>query len=226
MGVGDWRFAPAVRDWRLGRFMKRGLHVILLLGLILPLLISCAGATEDEPVARTYYESLVLDTPETAVETFVDAFQRDDFETLYLIFAPNTQMRITNSLSLLQYQDFVKVNDYEGAYEIASDSVQFKMLDEWEHMTTGYRFDSMMLVAKQHSAFLIDLSGDVSILRTEEFGDGERSFSDVITTVSGIEGEVVFRMKQAPSGRWRVRQVIVPDGNEEQIPWSVPTDEE
>ena len=203
--------------------MKRwGIVLLLIVGL--SLLIGCAGK-EDEPVARTYYESLALDAPETAVKTFVDAFQRDDFETLYLIFHRNTQMRISQNINILSYQALVKADDHVEADKIVSESAQYKTLDEWEHITESYLFDSLMLAAKQHSAFLIDLSGDVSILRTEEIVDGERSFSDVITTVAGIDGEVVFRMEQAPSGRWRVRQVIVPSGNEEQIPWSVPTEE-
>ncbi len=65
--------------------MKKLLVFILLIGFVLPLLISCAGK-EDEPAPRTYYESLALDTPELAVETFVDAFQQDNFEALFLIF--------------------------------------------------------------------------------------------------------------------------------------------
>ncbi len=205
--------------------MKKSWTVVFLICFALLLLIGCAR-NEDETIPRTYYESLALDTPELAVETFVDAFQKDNFEALYLIFAPNTQRQITNSINLLQYQDFVKATDYEEANEIASDSVQSRPLNEWEHMTTGYRFDSLMLVARQHSAFLIDLSGHVSILRTVDFVDDDgKVFADVITDVEGIDGEVVFRMEQAPSGRWRVGQVILPGGDEDRVPWSVPAKE-
>ncbi len=125
----------------------------------------------------------------------------------------------------MNYQKLVKANDYTGATEIVSDSMLFQTRDEWEHINGSYLFDSIMLAAKEHSAFLIDLSGDVSILRTEE-NIGGSSYSDVITNVEGIDGEVRFRMEQAPSGRWRVHQVIILDGDEDQIPWSVPTEEE
>jgi hypothetical protein len=205
--------------------MRKSLIMAVMICFALPLLIGCARK-EDETIPRTYYESLVLDTPESAVETFVDAFQKDNFEALYLIFAPNTQRQITNSINLLQYQDFVKATDNEEAFEIASDSIQYKPLSEWEHMTSSYRFDSLMLAARQHSAFLIDLSGHVSILRTVEFvDDGGRVFADVITNAEGIDGEAIFRMEQAPSGRWRVSQVILPGGDEDLVPWSVPTKE-
>lgn len=195
---------------------------ILMMGL---LLIGCTE-NETQPQPRTYYESLALDTPETAVETFVSAFQQDNFEALYLIFVPVTQKQITSSISLLQYQDFVKANDYKEANDIASDSIVSEFLSEWEHTTTGYRFDSLMLAAKEHSAFLIDLSGDVSILRTQRYVNEESfEYQDVVTKVEGIEGDVIFRMTQAPSGRWRVRQIIVPGGDEEQLPFSMPATE-
>ena len=50
-------------------------------------LSGCGNNNSQEAVARTYYESLDLSTPETAVSQFTNAFQRDDFETVYLIFS-------------------------------------------------------------------------------------------------------------------------------------------
>jgi hypothetical protein len=47
---------------------------------------------------------------------------------------------------------------------------------------------------------------------------------DVIAEVEGIQGVVIFRMVQAPSGNWRVYQVIVEDGDTEMVPWAVPDD--
>lgn len=73
-------------------------------------------------------------------------------------------------------------------------------------------------------AFYIDLSGEVTIVDTQTSAtEQEEDAIDVITSVEGIEGEVAFRMVQVPSGRWRVYQVIVAGGDEEMIPWTVPT---
>jgi hypothetical protein len=88
-------------------------------------------------------------------------------------------------------------------------------------------FDDLMLGAEKRSAFLVDLSGRVTL---EAIGApkavDEHHVVDVTATVEGVEGEVVFRTVQVPvSGKWRVLQVIVPGGNEELIPWSVPTAE-
>ena len=51
----------------------------------------------------------------------------------------------------------------------------------------------------------------------------DRNTTDLTATVEGTEGPVVFRMVQAPSGRWRVLQVIAPGGDTGFIPWSIPT---
>ena len=51
------------------------------------------------------------------------------------------------------------------------------------------------------------------------------AITDVVTSVDGIDGPVVFRMRQSVGGRWRVLQVILPGGNEDMLPWAVPIDE-
>ncbi len=79
-----------------------------------------------------------------------------------------------------------------------------------------------MLLVKKHNAFSIDLRGEVTIEQTKPWADQYNEGVDVLTRVAGIEGTVTFRMVQASSGRWRVRQVIVPGGDEENVPWSVP----
>jgi len=208
--------------------MKQMLSFVLTLCAFIIFLAGCK-ANSQENKARTFYESLDIYTPESAVETFVDAFEREDFFTVFLILSPSTQFLTENNIAALNYGELIQVESLEEAKEILADTPQYQVRLEWEHggAVASYLFDSIMLAAKQHSAFLIDLSGEVSILRSEQISDSssDRSKVDVITTVEGIEGDVIFRMEQAPSGRWRVRQVIVPDGNEEQIPWSVPTDE-
>ena len=49
---------------------------------------------------------------------------------------------------------------------------------------------------------------------------------DVITSVEGIDGEVIFRTVPTPSGHWQVMQVIVPGGDEDLLPWSVVREDE
>jgi hypothetical protein len=157
--------------------------------LLLAALTSCTSPLPEQRVDhRTYYESLDLSTPESSVETFINAFQRSDFPTVFWVFSPEAQI------------DFIT--------------------SEMEHIgDASYYFDVLMMAAKEHSAFIIDLSGEIKIRDTIALSDNQ---FDVVASVEGIEGNVIFRTVQSPSKRWRVLQVIVPGGDERQLPWSTP----
>jgi hypothetical protein len=202
-------------------------NTIICVLLVFVFLTGCRTTTSQNHIARTYYESLSLDSPESAVETFTNAFQKEDFFTVFLILSPSTQLRVENNINTLNYIELISVKDLAEAEKVLANTPQFQMLSEWEHLgaASSYLFDAIMLAAKQHSVLLIDLSGDMSISRSERIKGSDGSPKvDVFTTIEGIEGDVIFRMEQAPSGRWRVRQVIVSGGNEELIPWSGPND--
>lgn len=203
---------------------------IALLASVMPAFISDRpnAARGDERPPRTYYESLDLDTPEAAVRTFVDAFQRQDFPTVFLIFAANTQFRWVQLVNLLRYGELLQIEKWDQVKEDIPTFSQGIGHGEHSDALPSFLFDSLMLAAKKHSALLIDLSGEVTILGSQPAVteiEGEQGAVDVRAAVDGIEGAVIFRMGQAPSGRWRVLQVIVPAGNEALRPWSVPSDE-
>ena len=60
-----------------------------------------------------------------------------------------------------------------------------------------------MLVAGEHDAFTIDLSGPARI--TGETVDGDQA--EVSAEAEGIEGPVIISMKKSPKGRRRVLSV-------------------
>jgi hypothetical protein len=181
-----------------------------------------------EPQDRTYYDTLPLDTPTEAVETFVDAFQREDFMTVYLVLDYWAQKDVFRAGGRLDTELLVDVD--------AMQDQDLNLLGPAynAHFEVGWHlFDRLMLAGSAQDALLIDLSGDVSIIETQDAlpdarpdtNDLEVAVVDVRATVEGIDGEVVFRTTQSPvNDDWRVHQVIVPDGDTEQIPWSVPTE--
>ena len=183
---------------------------------------SLTTAQDGDPTpARTYYDSLDLESPESAVMTFTDAFQRRDFPTVLMVFSPQTQTRVTQVINLLRYDDLIRIEQVESFLDLMPG------IREGEHSPgrLDYVFDFIMLFAIEHEAFLIDLSSNVTILESRAYSpetEDERTFMDVVTTVENIKGDVIFRMVQAPSGRWRVEQVITDGGDEERIPWSIP----
>ena len=125
-------------------------------------------------------------------------------------------------MQLTYFDRLIKFDDPTEAKEILADTPIFQTIDQLEHLGGLYYFDSIMLAAKQHSAFLIDLSGTVTTVYSEPYADD--SMANIYTKVEGIEGDVIFRMEKSPTGRWRVQQVIIPNGNEDMIPWSVPSE--
>ena len=203
---------------------------LVLLGVLSVLLCACdipslfEQPSEDQP--RTYYETLDLSTPQSAIRTFSEAFQREDFMSVYLVLAPQAQFVIHQRINLLQYDYLFQPERREKV--LADVSVFSEGLGQGEHIDSGwYLFDQIMLSAKKHSALLVDLSGKVTVIDTttsETYGGDEAV--DVTATVEGIEDEVVFRMVQAPSGRWRVYQVILAGGDEEMVPWAMPKESE
>jgi hypothetical protein len=177
---------------------------------------------------RTYYDTLPLDTPTEAVETFVDAFQREDFMTVYLVldyWAQQVVFRATGRLDIERLVDVDAMQDTD--FFRLGPAYNAHVEDSW------HVFDQIMLAGSAQDALLIDLGGDMSIIEAQdappdaapETSRLEVPVVDVRATVEGIDGEVVFRTTQSPvNDDWRVHQVIVPDGDTERLPWSVPTE--
>ena len=70
--------------------------------LVLSVLLAGCGDNQQVPPsgARTYFEALDLSTPSAAAETFLDAFARDDFMTVWLALHPKAQKLIEINLVL------------------------------------------------------------------------------------------------------------------------------
>jgi hypothetical protein len=184
-------------------------------------LVAVQAQNEDTP--RTAYEALDLSTPESAVESFVAAFQARDYPTVYWIFAPEAQMRVERAMVTFTFSPLF-VTDPD---EPITDNPVLQALpspdaaEHWMSVMT-FQFDNIMIAAEQFDAFLVDLRGEVVIGEATEGenADGE-PVVDVQAEVDGV-GEVTFRMVQSVSGRWRVWSVITPGGDPEVALWSVP----
>ncbi|NOY57050.1 MAG: hypothetical protein GXP34_13845 [Actinobacteria bacterium] len=163
-----------------------------------------------------FYESLDLESPSAAVETFADAFARNDFMTVWLTFDMRTQEILGASFDLLQWRNVI---DTDAVPDMGSEIASVLSFDNLETTDRWYLFSEVMMIADRNDAYLIDLSGDVTPGDETQVGDD----IEVSSVVAGIDGEVRFRLAQSPSGRWRVLQVIVPGGDETAIPWSVPS---
>ncbi len=194
--------------------------LLLLFCLCLLIGASCAGNTQ----GRTYYETLDLATPQQAVTTFTQAFNRNDFWTVYLVLAPQAQYQWRVTMAMYKFELLLQADkgwDLVDGLEIFSSD-----MNTVEHapIDGGYIFDQIMQAAVEQDALLIDLHGKLTIISSKESQtlDGVPAV-DVLANVGTLQG-ITFRTVQVPSGRWRVYQVILPGGDEEYYPWSVPAE--
>jgi hypothetical protein len=192
--------------------MKRDLVAV---AVVAALVSACGGDALGG--ARTYYESLDLGSPRSAVETFTGAFGRNDFMTVWLAFDTVAQDELQRDFDLLHYDrvfDAAAAPDYHTWLE-----GEFLNLVRWDSHDPWYIFDRLMMLADEHDAFLIDLSGPVSIV---DVSDTTGGYTKVTAEVDGIEGEVTFLVTQSRTERWKVAQVILPNGDTTLVPWAVP----
>ena len=188
---------------------------------ILTCTVSCTSNS-----ARTYYDSLSLDSPEHAVESFISAYQRSDFQTVYLILSPRAQRTWQENYSLLNWPAIIHI-------DTADDPLVIKMIDEtaiangqFEHSgETSYEFDEIMMAAQKLDLLIVDLSGTTKIRELVSARDTiGNPATDVFVTSSQYDADLIFRTVQAPSGKWRVYQVFLPGGSEDFVPWAMPTE--
>lgn len=71
---------------------------------------ACSGP-ESGDGARTYFESLDLSSPGSAAEVFVEAYDADDFMTVWLVLDHFAQREWRNALNLLQYDGLIRWNE-------------------------------------------------------------------------------------------------------------------
>jgi len=190
---------------------------------ILALAVVLAGCGSSTQItARTYYDSLALETPETAVESFISAYQKSDFQTVYLILSPRAQRTWQENYALLNWPLIIHVSSDDPQVRMVLEETDIAK-GEFEHSgETSYEFDEIMLAAQNHDLLLVDLSGTTKIKGTEPARDTVgHPATDVSVSSSQYEGDLIFRTVQAPSGRWRVYQVFLPGGNEDFVPWAI-----
>lgn len=197
--------------------MKEKIRLITIILLAILLITACqlGGDRGTGGEARTYFESLNLDSPEEAVQTFTEAFQGEDFMTVYLILDAEAQK--------FQRMEFAQTFSWkhligESSAEFISEDLDLNELVRIQ-MDSWYLFDQFMLYAADEDDLLIDLRGDVKILSSEEFRtlDGARA-AELFAEVDGVRGEVEFRLLQDPDRRWRVYMVSAPDEGVEAWP--------
>ncbi len=186
------------------RNMNRVSRLALVVAATALIVAACGTSSPHRDGARTYYESLDLGSPSSAVETFADAFARDDFMAVWLSFGRHAEIKLTTYLNQLQYSQIIGPEALDDLRAWLQDDLFFENMerpDEW------WLFDQIMLIADENDGFVIDLSGDL-VIKNEELGIGT---AVVAAEVAGIAGEVEFDLRESGTGRWQIERVSVPE---------------
>ena len=143
------------------------------------------------------YASLDLDSPQAAVETLVDLTRAGEAFHLVLALDRDAQRKLHRDLISGQLNWFT---------EESWDS--FDLIGEHAPFPLAY-FDSIVRLGLEADDLRIDLTAVASLSEPIALGDfGDRTGAVIIQGELSDDGETVaFVLLQAPSGRWRVRQV-------------------
>jgi hypothetical protein len=157
---------------------------------------------------RTYFETLDLSTPEAAARSFAHAFEKNDFMTSYLVLHPDAQTRLRQEWS----------QTFRWRHLIGERADQ-ALIDEFDyeevigtHSDPWYLFDYVMYYADQMDDLLFDIKGEPNFYRSQELlsRDG-KPVIDLGAVVTGVSGDIIFRMVQGGDSRWRVYRISVPE---------------
>ncbi|MGI9608523.1 MAG: hypothetical protein ACR2P0_20500 [Acidimicrobiales bacterium] len=167
---------------------------------------SCEPATvpyrpipfEWTPEPGDAYAALDLSTQTAAVSTFLDAFDREDFLTLWLVLDPDAHSQASSGVPTGN----ARVVTQDFADRFFEDPPR-----DLEHtgLAPSY-FDAVMAKAADDDEFIVDLREGSAAAGAS---DGPGSWS-VVEAQIGSLGTVQIALIESASGRWRVRQVAGP----------------
>lgn len=199
--------------------------LIKLFFLLIPLIIVITACDADFPSGldatvepRTYFETLDLSTPETAARTFAHAFRENDFMTAYLILHPDAQTRLRQEWSqTFRWRHLIGERaDQALIAEFDFEDVIGTQSDPW------YLFDYVMYYADQMDDLLFDIRGEPNFYHSQEMSSRDGSpVIDLGAVVTGLTGDIIFRMAQGGDGRWRVYRISVPEQGVESWPSTI-----
>lgn len=186
-----------------------------------------AGPSLAQFLAGTAYDRLDLSSPDAALRAFLTAYRQGDYVTVYWILAPATQLEWQKRLMMLDLGPMLRKPRGQASFPTATLEELVPPIDQWEQQDTSFLFAHVMTFAKSHDLLPLDLAGlpdDLSPAGLPELGTLIRTderHAELTVPLKAYAQPVVFRLETSPLGKWRVRQVIPPGGDEASLPWGL-----
>ncbi|VGO10799.1 hypothetical protein AMB3_1191 [plant metagenome] len=175
------------------------------------------------PVARTYYESLDMSSPQASATRFVQAWVAQDFMAVHLLLSPQGEWDASRAIDDYTPQRLVpgfdesdhKVSPVyqrpaQGAEASHDDAAPISEVD----FDPTRRFDALMLGAAQRGKLPFVLTSETLV----EVGKADDTQATVTLKTPKAETLTMSLLRQ-PSGRWKVDQVRWPGASIAAHPW-------
>jgi len=204
--------------------LVRGLRACLLLLGIVAAATSSARAG-DFSIEGTAYEKLDLASPEAAVRTFLNTYRAGDFVTAFWIFTRTTQRAWRYHIDGLDIRQITRGELPSGQMKIELLKALVPPLEQWEQEEVSFLFASFMQGARRRNILPLDVTGLAPSLTAPlmhktapQRADGS---VDIAVDLPAYPQPVIFRLERSPLGRWRIRQIIPPGGDETSLPFGL-----
>lgn len=183
----------------------------------LPLLLAGALAAQDAP-PRTFYESLDLASPQGTAETFLAAYARADYETVFAALSADAQQNFVNTLFRL-----FDISPYfagQGVEFLRSTTLgrDSKTFDEFMGMP-GVIFDDIMMTAQADAILPFEVAPTYEVSIALVSIDPPMAVARVVTHAN--PPILSLDLLQFPSGRWKVDRITWDGSDHEMRPWGV-----
>ena len=195
--------------------------------VLIALALMGVWSVEAASVQGTAYDRLDLSSPAAAVDAFLRAYKKGDYVAAFWVFSLPAQRSWREHVNRLDFSrivrgDFAKLRSLDLFDEMVPEP------DGYEQEDISFLFAHMMNIAAAHALLPLDVTGWVD---DPPAGDkppaGAVAFptgtaADILVRLKAYPESVQFKLEISPLGKWRIRQIILPGGNDKTLPWGLP----
>ena len=185
----------------------------------LALLLSTAGLSAQE--GRTLVERLSLDTPESAVGAFIEAFGREDYFAAYYMLSPEAKKAFAEGYYTYNLGRLIVTGDtsFVPGSVFSADELPEAMLTDLSY-DLALIFDNIVHNATTNGQMPFSLA-EARIMSTSEVSD-----EAVVVAVDApeVSSRMRFETILAYDDQWRIDRIAWDGSDPEERPWGISED--
>jgi hypothetical protein len=184
----------------------------ILFALLFALCLPAAGSSARAQEPRTLHERLGP-TPEAAVQTFLSAWQKQDYPTAYLMFSTAAAERWQKALMQLNFRPLLPPGSQEMIVDVGRQT-RGSLREAFAY--SDWVFDRIMMEAGARHLLPFTLGTAFSL--TPQTGNGSDRASFSVET-NGQPAKLFVTAVKTSFGPWKVEQVVFDGSDPAAVPW-------